>query len=37
VSEVEAELAFCKGEAPGQNVIELYEEDAPVEAPVTVG
>jgi CBS domain-containing protein len=36
VAEVEAELAFCKGEAPGQNVVELYEEDAPVEesAPV---
>ena len=30
VAEVEAELAFCKGEAPGQNVVELYEEDGPV-------
>jgi CBS domain-containing protein len=33
VGEVEAELAFCKGEAPGQNVVELYEDDAPGRAP----
>jgi CBS domain-containing protein len=37
VSELEAELAFCKGEAPGQHVIEMYEDDAPIEEPVPVG
>ena len=33
---VEAELAFMqRGKPPGQNVVELYEEDGPVEEPAT--